>query len=219
MMDNLEYDPLEKYGTRIVHPIGDGTSGIFFIGEAPGEKEDQQGEPFVGASGKLLNDTLLPSIGLSRQTIYLTNIVKRRPPENRDPTDEEKSAWSVVLMAELDFVKPKLIVCLGRHSLGFFVEGAKISKIHGQVQEVEVFENERIPVMPLYHPAVALYNPKMKEVLMEDFLKIKDFIRSIEQAKVEMPKQKNNETENIVTTEEKMKVNTQTLSSSNEGLF
>jgi DNA polymerase len=146
------------------------------IGEAPGEKEDIAGEPFVGASGKFLNGTLLPSVGLSRQNIYLTNIVKCRPPANRDPTDEEKNAWSLVLIAEIISVKPKLIVCLGRHSMGFFLPEAKISQVHGQVQEVPITPTLTIPVLALYHPAAALYNPTLRQTLQKDFLEITRYL-------------------------------------------
>jgi uracil-DNA glycosylase len=178
MMDTLE-DPLKGVGGRVVHPVGSGSSGIFIIGEAPGQKEDELGQPFVGASGNLLNKTLLPSVGLTREDIYLTNIVKRRPPENRDPSDEEKKSWSIVLAAELQLIKPKLIVCLGRHSLSFFIENPKISQIHGKPQQIEVFEGlPKISLLPLYHPAVALYNPNMRQVLQEDFMIIQKFIRN-----------------------------------------
>jgi uracil-DNA glycosylase family 4 len=172
MMDDLDTDPLKNSGVRVVHPVGDGSSGVMLIGEAPGEQEDRVGEPFVGASGKFLNNILLPSVGLTRQTIYLTNIVKCRPPANRDPTDEEKLAWSPVLLAEILAVKPKIVACLGRHSLGFFVPDVKISQVHGQVQQVELFQGFTIKVLPLYHPAVALYNPNMKQVLIDDFLEV-----------------------------------------------
>ena len=173
MMDSLSTCPLKNSGIRVVHPIGDGSSGIFLIGEAPGAKEDKVGEPFVGASGKFLNGTLLTSVGLSRKNIYLTNIVKCRPPENRDPTDEEKAAWSPVLMAEIIALKPKLIVCLGRHSLSFFLPEAKIGEVHGKIQKVRLYKNLEIEVLPLYHPAVALYNPNYRKILIEDFSIIK----------------------------------------------
>lgn len=171
--------PLKKAGIKPVMPIGDGSSQIMFIGEAPGAKEDELGEPFVGASGHFLNTVLLPSVGLTRQNIYLTNIVKCRPPDNRDPTEEEKKAWSEVLLYELYVLQPKLVVCLGRHSMGFFLgERVKISQIHGQVHTATIkrLGNLQQKVLPLYHPAVALYNPEMQQVLKEDFLKIKDFL-------------------------------------------
>jgi DNA polymerase len=150
------------------------------IGEAPGAQEDAQGEPFVGASGQLLNNILLPSVGLSRQTIYLTNIVKCRPPENRDPTDEEKSAWTPVLIAEIAWLRPTLVVCLGRHSLSFFIKDKSlmISKIHGQIFEVPVFDDYKQKVLACYHPAVALYNGSQKQTLINDFAVIRNFIQN-----------------------------------------
>lgn len=173
--------PLKNAGARPVMPIGTGASRVMFIGEAPGAKEEELGEPFVGASGNFLNTILLPSVNLNRQNIYLTNIVKCRPPENRDPTDEEKKAWSSVLLYEIDLVKPKLIVCLGRHSMSFFLgERAKISQIHGQIQLVSIYKlgNLQQYILPLYHPAVALYNSNMVDILKTDFLKIKEFLSS-----------------------------------------
>ncbi len=168
--------PLKNSGVRVIHPVGDGSSGVMFIGEAPGAKEDQLGEPFVGTAGQLLNKELLPSVGLSRQNIYLTNIVKCRPPANRDPTDEEKLAWSPILLAEISFVRPKVIACLGRHSLGFFLPEVKIGRVHGTPQKLQIFNNFDIQLLPLYHPAVALYNGSMKQTLLDDFQVIKQLV-------------------------------------------
>lgn len=176
LMDELTTDPLKNSGGRVVHPTGDGSSGIMLIGEAPGAEEDRLGEPFVGASGRFLNTALLPTVDLTRQNIYLTNIVKCRPPENRDPTDVEKTAWTPILVAEIAALRPRLIVCLGRHSLGFFDPKAKISKAHGQVFQIQVFRNYTQAVFASYHPAVALYNGSMRETLVQDFQKIKKFI-------------------------------------------
>jgi len=188
MMLDLDTDPLKNSGVRVVMPVGDGSSGIMLIGEAPGEKEDTVGEPFVGASGKFLNGILLPSVDLTRKNIYLTNIVKCRPPANRDPTEEEKNAWSLVLVAEIMAIKPQLIVCLGRHSMGFFLPEAKISQIHGQVQNVTLTPSLSIPVLALYHPAAALYNPGLRQTLEKDFLEIEQHIRRPESYR---PKPKN----------------------------
>jgi DNA polymerase len=169
MITDLDTCPIKNKGARVVSPVGDGSSGVMLIGEAPGAKEDQLGEPFVGAAGNLLNQELLPSAGLSRQTIYLTNIVKCRPPANRDPTDAEKLAWSPILLAEIALIKPKVIACLGRHSLGFFLPEVKISRVHGVPQPLQIFTDLQIDLLPLYHPAVALYNGSMKQTLLDDF--------------------------------------------------
>lgn len=178
MMQSLDVCPLKNSGIRVVHPVGDGSSGVFLIGEAPGKKEEEIGEPFVGASGNLLNNHLLPSVGLTRENIYLTNIVKCRPPENRDPAPEEKTAWSLVLLSEIIAIKPKVVACLGRHSLSFFDPEVKIGQVHGQPQRIQIFEDYSIVLLPLYHPAAALYNPNMKETLLEDFQILKQYINS-----------------------------------------
>ena len=168
----LDTCPLKNSGIRVVYSIGDGSSGIMLIGEAPGAKEDELGEPFVGAAGNLLNRELLPSAGLTRKNIYLTNIVKCRPPQNRDPSEEEKLAWSPVLMLEIAMIRPKIVACLGRHSLNFFLPQAKISKVHGEALPIKVFADLEVYLLPLYHPAAALYNPGMKQILLEDFAKL-----------------------------------------------
>ncbi len=182
----LQTCPIKNSGVRPVMPVGDGSSGIMLIGEAPGAKEDEIGEPFVGASGRLLNNIMLPSVGLTRETIYLTNIVKCRPPENRDPKQEEKDAWTPILELEVDTIKPNLVVCLGRHSMGYFLPKAKISEVHGQIQTVILGNGKKINLLPLYHPAAALYNPNMLETLKSDFLIIKPFLEKVEEIKAKM---------------------------------
>ncbi len=162
---------LKKVATQPVYEINTPSSGIVFIGEAPGKNEDLQGRPFVGAAGKFLNQ-LLQSIGYTREDVYVSNTVKYRPPDNREPTDEEKASCRVWLNAELLFIKPRIIIPLGRHAFERFVPGAKISASHGQPFE----HPSGIPVFAMYHPAVALYNPNLRTVLQEDFLKLKDFL-------------------------------------------
>lgn len=175
LIDQFDGCEFKKNGIQPVHPVGDGSSGLMLIGEAPGAKEDELGEPFVGASGKLLNETLLPSIGLTRSTIYLTNIVKCRPPNNRDPKPEEKEVWKPILQEEIKTVKPKVIATLGRHSLSFFMDNPQISKIHGKPIKLQ-FRGFECVLIPIFHPAVALYNPNQKQVLLEDFQVIKKFL-------------------------------------------
>lgn len=162
---------LRKIATQPVYEITPPTSGIVFIGEAPGKNEDLQGKPFVGAAGKFLNQ-LLESIGFTREDVYVSNTVKYRPPENREPTDEEKNSCRVWLNAELMFIKPKILIPLGRHAFERFVPGAKISASHGLPFE----HPSGIPVFAMYHPAVALYNPNLRDVLKEDFKKLKDYL-------------------------------------------
>jgi uracil-DNA glycosylase family 4 len=168
---------LRDGATRLVFAEGSEDAGIVFIGEAPGKKEDEIGLPFVGAAGKLLNQ-MLETIGLKREDVYITNIVKYRPPENRDPTTEEKEAFWPYLMRQLDVIKPKLVVTLGRHSMEYFLPKQKISAIHGEPKRVQLGEMEQW-VLPLYHPAAALYNGGMRETLFEDFSKIPAILKNI----------------------------------------
>lgn len=149
--------------------MGDGSfdAKIVFIGEAPGKKEDETCLPFVGAAGKFLNE-MLGTIGLDRNDVYITNIVKYRPPDNRDPLPAEKEAFWPYLLKQLQIIKPKVIVTLGRHSMEYFLPGVKISDVHGQPQEVQLGD-DKLVVLPLYHPAAALYNGGLRQTLLEDF--------------------------------------------------
>jgi uracil-DNA glycosylase family 4 len=141
---------------------GSATAEVMFVGEAPGAREDKEGRPFVGAAGKLL-DQLLASIGLERGDVFITNVLKARPPKNRDPrADEVAHSWPW-LETQLDIIGPKLVVPLGRHALNRFVPGAKISEVHGTL-----VEHEGRPYFPLLHPAVALYARERKQELMSD---------------------------------------------------
>lgn len=168
---------LTKGATQLVFGDGNPDADIVFIGEAPGKKEDEQGLPFVGASGHFLSD-MLQLINLKREQIYITNIVKYRPPNNRDPLEEEKAAFLPYLERQLGVIKPLLIVTLGRHSMNCFLPGVKISQVHGQPKRKDgkVF-------LPLYHPTAALYNGSMRTTLTEDFLKIPIILQLIRQEK------------------------------------
>jgi DNA polymerase len=162
---------LKKTATQAVFGDGNPDADVVFIGEAPGKNEDLQGIPFVGAAGKFLNE-MLESIGMKREDIYITNIVKYRPPNNRDPEPEEKDACAPWLHEELGAIKPKLIVFLGRHSMNHFFPTEKISMVHGKLLVKHI---DGIPTkyfLPLYHPAAALYNGGLREELMQDFKKI-----------------------------------------------
>jgi DNA polymerase len=216
---------LAETATNLV--MGDGHPGaeIVFIGEAPGKNEDEQGLPFVGAAGKFLNE-MLAGIGMDRQDVYITNIVKYRPPNNRDPEPEEKKAFWPYLVQQLDVIEPKLVVTLGRHSMEYFLPSQRISVIHGQPKRIKVVFGNRlagddgadavqgggekrtepyekygegasepttqqsaatlssaassagrqaersIVILPLYHPAAALYNGSMRQTLVDDFSNI-----------------------------------------------
>lgn len=151
---------------------GDGpaNSEIMFIGEGPGFHENEQGLPFVGAAGRFL-DELLEGIGLSRQSVFITNIVKCRPPGNRDPEPEEMEACSAYLERQIKAINPKVIVTLGRFSMARYFPKAKISVIHGQAKNI----NGRL-VVPMYHPAAALHQPSLRSVVQEDFSRLPDLI-------------------------------------------
>lgn len=144
---------------------------VMFIGEGPGREEDNQGRPFVGAAGKLL-DQLLNSIGMNRQQVFITNVVKCRPPNNRDPLPEEVEICWPYLAAQIKLIKPQLVVTLGRHSMARFLPGLKISQVHGQPKRAKGVWQQRQVYLPLYHPAVALYDPAKSAILFEDFKKI-----------------------------------------------
>lgn len=162
--------------------FGDGNekSNIIFIGEAPGKKENETGKPFMGSAGKFLT-TMLEIIKMDRKDIYITNIVKYRPPKNRDPKPEEKKSCKEWLESEIQFIKPKLIIFLGRHSLNHFFPDLVISKAHGKLihQKLGNFSCEYF--LPLYHPAAALYNGGLRTELIKDFKKIPNIIKKISQ--------------------------------------
>lgn len=162
---------LKKTATQPVFGDGNGKAKIIFIGEAPGKEEDLSGKPFMGRAGKFLNE-MLGIIKLNRKDVYITNTVKYRPPENRDPKPEEIKECQQWLFDELNFIKPKVIVFLGRHSLNIFFPEEKISEVHGKVlnKKIERLNTEKF--LALYHPAAALYNGSMKETLIKDFKKI-----------------------------------------------
>lgn len=170
----LEKDVCPKLGeTAIQLVMGDGNpnADIVFIGEAPGKKEDELGLPFVGASGRFLNE-MLEAAGLVRSDVYITNIVKYRPPNNRDPSPEEKAAFWPYLMRQLEIIQPKVIITLGKHSGQAFIPDLTISKDHGHARNVTYHGSEFL-IIPLYHPAAALYNGSMRQVLIDDFLNAK----------------------------------------------
>lgn len=155
--------------------FGSGTpfADVVFVGEAPGAKEDELGEPFVGAAGAFLNE-MLKSINLERRDVYITNIVKYRPPGNRDPQPDEIAAFVPYLKLQLAVIQPKLVVFLGRHSMSVFLPELKISQAHGRA-----LKKDGQVCLPLYHPAAALYNPGMRTALLEDFAKIPAILKLI----------------------------------------
>jgi uracil-DNA glycosylase family 4 len=164
---------LAKSAKNLVMGDGNPDADIVFIGEAPGKNEDEQGLPFVGAAGKFLNE-MLEGVGMTRSDVYITNIVKYRPPNNRDPHPDEKAAFLPFLRAQMDVIQPKLIVTLGRHSMDSLLPGLQISKCHGQPKRYK----DQV-YMPLFHPAAALYNGGMRQTLIDDFAKLPSVLKLI----------------------------------------
>jgi uracil-DNA glycosylase family 4 len=164
---------LAATATQLVFGDGNPDADIVFIGEAPGKNEDLQGKPFVGAAGKFLNE-MLETIGLKRDDIYITNIVKYRPPNNRDPLPDEKTEFLPYLQEQIAIIEPKLIVTLGRHSMDSLLPGLKISQVHGQPKR----HNGQV-YLPLFHPAAALYNGAMRQTLIDDFANIPAIMKLI----------------------------------------
>ena len=165
---------LSKTRTQVVFGVGDPEAEVLFIGEAPGKNEDEQGEPFVGRGGKLL-DEMLAMIGLRREYIYITNSVKCRPPENRDPLNTEKDACRGYLRRQVKLMRPKIIVCLGRISaMEFIREDFKITQEHGQF-----FDKNGTLMMALYHPAALLRDPRKKPETFEDLKRLQMKIQEI----------------------------------------
>lgn len=162
---------LRETATQAVPGDGNADADILFIGEAPGKNEDLRGIPFVGAAGKFL-DEMLASIQLRREDIYITNIVKYRPPENRDPLPEEIRGCAEWLSEQVSLIDPQVIVTLGRHALNHFFPDVKISEVHGRAFRRDIPGLGPRVFYVLYHPAAALYNGSMRDTLKKDFEKI-----------------------------------------------
>lgn len=157
--------------TQVVFGVGDPNADLMFVGEAPGFHEDQQGYPFVGAAGKLL-DKLLAGIGLDRESVYIANVLKCRPPGNRDPQPDEIDTCEPHLFRQLELIEPKLVATLGNFATKLLSgKPAGITKVHGYEQEVTL-GSRTVLLYPIFHPAAALYTPSMLKVLEEDFARI-----------------------------------------------
>lgn len=182
---NLDKSPLYKYRRKNnYYPVigeGDHFAKIMFIGEAPGKNEAETGRPFCGAAGKIL-DQLLDSIGIKRKDVYITNIVKDRPPENRDPADEEIELYAPFLERQIDIIKPKVIATLGRFSMKYILgmfdlpeAWFSISQNHGKLLEAPASYG-KVYILPLYHPAVGIYRATMLDSMKKDMEKLKKVI-------------------------------------------
>ena len=173
---------LYKTATRAVPGEGPENAKLLFIGEAPGFHEDQQGRPFVGAAGQFL-ESLLASINLTRQQVYIANVIKHRPPENRDPFPGEIISCRPWIEKQIELIKPRMIVTLGRHSMEMFFPGKSISKIHGTHQM-----KDSILCFAMYHPAAALHQQSLKQAIQEDMLKIPALLAQTEVKEPPAPK-------------------------------
>lgn len=165
---------LAKGRTHTVPGEGPENATLMFIGEAPGFHEDRQGRPFVGAAGEFLEE-LLSSIGLRREEVYICNVIKCRPPNNRDPLFTEIEACRPYLDRQIELINPRVIITLGRFSMARFFPQSNISKIHGQPKKV----GNRV-IIPVYHPAAALHQPRYKADIERDFLKIPQIIQDLD---------------------------------------
>lgn len=177
ILDDKVCPELAAGATQLVFGDGSASAEVVFIGEAPGKNEDIEGKPFVGAAGKFLNE-MLALVNLAREDIYITNIVKYRPPGNRDPLPGEKKAFLPYLQQQLEIIQPKIVATLGRHSLNCFLPELFISQCHGEPKRVKISlkgqknNSLELVILPLYHPAAALYNGSQRQTLIDDFMKI-----------------------------------------------
>jgi len=164
---------LSRTRNKTVPGEGSPHADIMFIGEAPGFNEDKQGRPFIGQAGQFLGE-LLASIGLERSSVFISNVVKCRPPNNRDPLPDEISACDRFLQRQIAAIQPKMIVTLGRFSMAKFFPGESISRIHGQERR-----RNGLIYVPMYHPAAALHQPALRKVIEEDFRKLPSLLATL----------------------------------------
>jgi len=165
--------PLHRSARQAVPGEGSAESGILFLGEAPGYNEDLRGRPFVGAAGQLL-DQLLAGIGLDRTKVFITNVVRHRPPENRDPLPDEVAACHIWFERHLATLRPKVIVTLGRHAMYKFFPGESITRVHGKPRR-----KDGLMIFPVFHPAAALHQPSLRADLIADFAALAAFLATV----------------------------------------
>lgn len=169
---------LQCDASRVVFGDGNPEAEIMFIGEAPGKKEDETGMPFMGSSGIILNK-ILAEINIKREDVYLTNILKCRPPKNRDPLPEEVTECWPWLEEQIAIIKPKVIITLGKHALNSFLPDKKISEVHGQLIKMDFPKIGKINLYPLHHPAAARQNRITRALFHEDFHKIPTILKQL----------------------------------------
>lgn len=184
LRDRMQKDlslPLRDQATQLVFGEGNPDAKIYFLGEAPGFYEDRDGRPFIGQAGKLLQQ-LLDSIGQSREQVYISNIVRFRPPANRDPLPEEIAAFKPYVDEEIEIIHSPIIVTLGRFSMNKFLPDTKISQTHGQIFE-QVVSGRPVKILPMYHPAAALRAGAIMQLLRADFQNIKTVLDHLDNNK------------------------------------
>lgn len=167
--------PLYQTSTRGVPGEGRPDADIMFVGEGPGQKEDELGRPFVGAAGKLLEE-LLRHVGLTRSDVYIANVIKHRPPGNRDPLPDELEACWPYLNRQIEVIQPKILVCLGKHALARFLPGKAISQVRGRA-----FRVGTVVYFAMYHPAAALYQGSLKQILLQDMEKLPALLKQLKE--------------------------------------
>ena len=176
-MKNDKSLPLRSNATNLVFGEGNPETEVMFIGEGPGYWEDQKGIPFVGNAGAFLNQ-LIVRVGLSREEVFITNVVHHRPPENRDPEPSEVAAYQPYLDEMIKIIEPEIIVTLGRFSMGKFLPNARISSVHGKKFDVN-WKGRELVIVPMYHPAAGLRATGVKEQTIEDFKKLSEILKEV----------------------------------------
>ncbi len=180
-MEKDDLLPLKKGATKLVFGTGNTEAKILCIGEGPGYNEDQQGIPFVGQAGRLL-DKLFPLAGLSRKSVFITNIVHHRPPNNRDPEPGEIAAYGKYLDKIIEIIDPEVVITLGRFSMAKFLPNVFISQVHGKKYEVS-WHKKNFIVIPMYHPAASLRNGNILEAEKTDFFQLKEILKGLKEYK------------------------------------
>ncbi len=184
LKDEMLADRSLPLTTNLVFGEGDPDGGVLFIGEAPGQMEDQLVRPFVGRSGQLLRKNIR-EVGWKEEEVYITNIVKRRPPDNRDPLPDEIEAYKPYLERQIEIINPRVIVPLGRFSMNYFLPEAKITRDQGKV-----FRSTRHLIVPMFHPAVALRNPAYMKEFQDNFKKLPKVVAQADKLLAERPLKK-----------------------------
>ena len=169
--------PLRDTANNLVFGEGNPNANLYFLGEAPGRREDETGRPFVGLAGRIL-ENMLESISLTRKDVYISSIVRYRPPKNRPPKPNEIKAFASSVVNEITTVSPKLVIPLGRFAMEKFLPNEKISHAHGKIYNV-IWEGKKMTILPFYHPAAALRSTNVKNLLAEDFKKLPDLLKKI----------------------------------------